>query len=86
MALLPIGAYAPRWFMRNQHMNPEEAVRALGDCGARQALGYHWGTFQLADEAITEPMQWLNTALTTAGIEPERFPAMWPGQSWSPIA
>jgi L-ascorbate metabolism protein UlaG (beta-lactamase superfamily) len=86
VALLPIGAYAPRWFMRNQHMNPEEAVRALGDCGARQGLGYHWGTFQLADEAITEPMQRLNTALTAAGIKPVRFPAMWPGQSWSPIA
>jgi L-ascorbate metabolism protein UlaG (beta-lactamase superfamily) len=50
LALLPIGAYAPRWFMKDQHMNPAEAVEAFQLCGARQAVAHHWVTFQLTDE------------------------------------
>ena len=52
LAILPIGAYEPRWFMRDQHMNPSDAVKALADCGAQTALAHHHGTFQLTDEAI----------------------------------
>ncbi|MFT4122100.1 MBL fold metallo-hydrolase [Bradyrhizobium sp.] len=80
LAILPIGAYEPRWFMRDQHMNPEDAVKALSDCGAQQALGHHHGTFQLTDEAIDAPAKALVEALDAAKIPQERFVAMKPGQ------
>jgi L-ascorbate metabolism protein UlaG (beta-lactamase superfamily) len=54
-AMLPIGAYEPEWFMRQQHMNPEDAVRAFGDLKARRMLPMHWGTYQLTDEWLGEP-------------------------------
>ncbi|MPZ55650.1 MAG: MBL fold metallo-hydrolase [Rhizobiales bacterium] len=82
LACLPIGAYEPRWFMREQHMNPEEAVRALLDCGAEQALAHHFGTFQLTDEPFDAPAQALETARQSAGVAPERFRALKPGQVW----
>src|SRR5437868_5597640 len=80
LAILPIGAYEPRWFMRDQHMNPEDAVKALADCGAQAALGHHHGTFQLTDEAIDAPAVALVEALNAANIPQERFVAMKPGQ------
>ncbi|OJY14138.1 MAG: hypothetical protein BGP05_09660 [Rhizobiales bacterium 62-47] len=79
-AILPIGAYEPRWFMRDQHMNPEDAVRALADCGAQMALAHHHGTFQLTDEAIDAPERDLHAALDKAGIARDRFVALKPGQ------
>ncbi len=80
LALLPIGAYEPRWFMRDQHMNPEDAVKALADCGAQAALAHHHGTFQLTDEAIDAPAQALAEALDAAGVPRERFAVLKPGQ------
>src|SRR6185436_11471614 len=50
LALLPIGAYEPRWFMRQQHMNPEEALQAFADLGAARMAAMHWGCFDLTDE------------------------------------
>jgi len=82
LACLPIGAYEPRWFMREQHMNPEESVRALRDCGAEQALAHHFGTFQLTDEPYDAPAQALETARRDAGVAPERFRMLKPGQVW----
>jgi L-ascorbate metabolism protein UlaG (beta-lactamase superfamily) len=82
LACLPIGAYEPRWFMREQHMNPEEAVRAFGDCGAEQALAHHFGTFQLTDETYDAPVQALGQARDAAGIAAERFRALRPGEVW----
>ena len=80
LALLPIGAYEPRWFMEDQHMNPDDAVKALADCGAQQALAHHNGTFQLTDEAIDAPRRDLIAALDAAGIAHDRFIAPTPGQ------
>ena len=80
MALLPIGAYEPRWFMSNSHMNPDDAVQALELCGAAQALGHHWGTFRLTNEAVEQPATDLAAALAARGIHPERFAALRPGE------
>jgi L-ascorbate metabolism protein UlaG (beta-lactamase superfamily) len=68
LALLPIGAYEPRWFMRQHHMNPEEAVRAHLDLKAHRSLGMHFGTFQLTDEAIDAPISALRKAQADAGV------------------
>ncbi len=79
MALLPIGAYEPRWFMRDQHMNPEDAVQAFEHCGAKRAVGHHWGTFQLTNEAVDAPRTELAVALAARNIAAERFIALQPG-------
>jgi L-ascorbate metabolism protein UlaG (beta-lactamase superfamily) len=73
LALLPIGAYAPAWMMGSVHMNPSEAVRAMQDTGAKQAVGMHFGTFQLTAEPIDEPPLELARALDAAGVPRERF-------------
>jgi L-ascorbate metabolism protein UlaG (beta-lactamase superfamily) len=82
LAILPIGAYEPRWFMRDQHMNPSDAVKALFDCGAEQALAHHHGTFQLTDEAIDAPAIALGAALDEAKLPREKFAVLKPGQVW----
>jgi L-ascorbate metabolism protein UlaG (beta-lactamase superfamily) len=79
LALLPIGAYEPRWFMRDQHMDPEEAVRAHLDLGARQSLATHYGCFQLTDEAIDAPLHELERARVRHRVPPEQFVALVPG-------
>ncbi len=63
LALLPIGAYAPRWMMGYSHLTPAEAYRAFLDLGARFFLGMHWGTFDLTDEALDAPPRELRAAL-----------------------
>jgi L-ascorbate metabolism protein UlaG (beta-lactamase superfamily) len=64
LALLPIGAYEPRWFMQPVHMSPEEAVRAHRILGAETSIAIHHGTFQLGDEAIDTPARLLRECVT----------------------
>ncbi|WP_428683780.1 MBL fold metallo-hydrolase [Sphingopyxis sp.] len=78
LAILPIGAYDPRWFMAAQHCDPEEAIRIMLDVGAKAAVGMHWGTFKLTDEARDDPERRLAAGLLARGIEPSRFAALHP--------
>jgi L-ascorbate metabolism protein UlaG (beta-lactamase superfamily) len=73
LALIPIGAYEPRWFMREAHMNPAEAVRVHGILGSRLSIAMHWGTFALTDEAREAPPLALAAALAEARVSPDAF-------------
>jgi L-ascorbate metabolism protein UlaG (beta-lactamase superfamily) len=73
LALLPIGAYEPRWFMQAVHMDPEEAVRAHLDLEAKRSIGMHYGTFQLTAEGIDEPVRALEAARRWHGVSPSGF-------------
>lgn len=71
VALLPIGAYEPRWFMASQHMNPAEAYRAFHELGARHLAAMHWGTFDLTDEPVDlAPRVLRQESATAAGPDP----------------
>lgn len=74
LAAIPIGGYAPRWFMRVQHVDPAEAVQIHLDLGARQSVAIHWGTFDdLTDETLYEPPERLRAALAARGLPRESF-------------
>jgi L-ascorbate metabolism protein UlaG (beta-lactamase superfamily) len=79
LAILPIGAYAPRWFMKDQHCDPDEAVAIFQRLRAERAFACHWGAFRLTDEPYDEPVERLREALDREGIDPERFVAGPPG-------
>jgi L-ascorbate metabolism protein UlaG (beta-lactamase superfamily) len=79
VALLPIGAYEPRWFMRDQHIDPDEAVRAHLALGATVSLGMHFGTFPLADEGMDDPPAVLAAARRARGVAEAAFPALYNG-------
>lgn len=82
-ALLPIGAYEPRGFMASQHCNPSEAVRIMAIVGAGRALGLHWGTFRLTNEAREAPKIALQEALAEQGIAGARFRAAEVGSTYN---
>ncbi len=82
LSLIPIGAYEPRWFMKEQHMNPEEAVQAHIDLKSKFSLGCHFGTFQLTDEGIDDPPTDLEAARKKLDVKAEDFVAPENGQSF----
>lgn len=73
LAALPIGAYAPRWFMQVMHVDPDEAVQIMHDLHARHAVAMHWGTFVLTDEPLDEPPRRLRRALMAASLGADDF-------------
>jgi L-ascorbate metabolism protein UlaG (beta-lactamase superfamily) len=81
LALLPIGAYEPRWFMRTVHMNPAEAVQAHLDLEAAESVAMHFGTFQMTIEGIDEPVRALGEACREKNIPSSRFRALGFGAS-----
>ena len=80
MAILPIGAYLPRWFMSPMHMDPADAVQAYIDLKADIFIPSHWGTFDLADEPLDEPPQKLREAITDFDLDSTKFWIMQHGE------
>src|SRR5665213_948234 len=81
LALLPIGAYKPRWFMRDQHMDPDDAVRAHIDLEARVSIGTHFGCFELTDEGIDAPLVALASARQRHAIAANAFQVLDTGET-----
>ncbi|MBM4286735.1 MAG: MBL fold metallo-hydrolase [Deltaproteobacteria bacterium] len=73
LALIPIGGYRPRWFMRPMHLDPGEAVQVHRDVRSQQSIGMHWGTFKLTEEPLAEPPLLLQKELAEAGVPAGRF-------------
>ena len=73
LAILPIGAYEPRSFMKDQHMNPEDAVQAHLDLQAQRSFGMHFETFQLTDEGFDEPRREVGASLEKFGLDRKTF-------------
>ena len=70
-AMLPIGAYAPRWFMKRQHIDTHEAVKAMQALRAKHFVAMHWGAFKLSDEPLDEPPVLLNAVWERASLPQE---------------
>jgi len=80
LALLPIGAYGPRWFMGPIHMDPQQAVAAHADVGATTSVGIHHSTFRLTREGQDAPIHEMIAAREAAGLPPDAFVALAPGE------
>ena len=81
LALVPVGAYEPRWFMSQQHVNPMESVRIHQDVGAKRSIGVHWGTFALTDELLDQPPRDLAIARQALGVTEADFGLLAIGES-----
>ena len=79
-SFIPIGAYDPRWFMKDSHVNPEEAVQIALDLKTPHSFGMHWGTFTLTDEPVLEPPARLKEALKKQNLESDFFISPKPGE------
>ena len=80
VALLPIGAYEPRWFMKAVHVDPAEAVRAHEDLGAGTSVAMHYGTFALADDGMDAPERELGDALAERDLDEGAFRVLTHGE------
>lgn len=81
LALIPIGAYEPRWFMKSAHVNPEEALLIHGEVKSRYSVGIHWGAFQLTAEPIDEPPRRLAVAREPLQVPASEFGVMRIGET-----
>ncbi len=81
LALIPIGGYMPRWFMKPMHLDPPAAIQVHRDVGAQQSIGMHWGTFKLTEEPLAEPPLYLRQVLAEQQIPQEQFLVMGFGET-----
>ena len=81
VALIPVGAYEPRWFMAAQHLDPAQAVQVHKDLGAKTSIGIHWGTFNLTDEPLDQPPRDLARARVAQGLDEQTFSLMKIGET-----
>ena len=82
LAILPIGAYLPEWFMNYPHMNPRDALKAHGDLGAAFSLAHHFNTFPMADDGYNVALDEFKSQRTTADVSEDIFRALDPGEVW----
>jgi len=81
LSLIPIGAYAPRWFMKDHHCNVKEAIQIHKDIRSKHSVAMHWGTFQLTDEPMKEPIQLLKSLSVEKNLPKEKFIVMQHGET-----
>ncbi|MFZ5551334.1 MAG: MBL fold metallo-hydrolase [Pseudomonadota bacterium] len=78
---IAVGCYLPRWFMKMQHVDEDEAVRIHLDVRSRRSIGVHWGTFRLCDDPVEAPLDGLPKALAKHGVPTEAFTLLAIGQT-----
>lgn len=81
LAMIPIGGYAPRWFMKRHHINPDEAIKIHNEIKSSLSLGMHWGTFQLTAEPIDQPKSLLDKAVKSGALNAGKFVTMAIGET-----
>ena len=81
LSTIPIGAYAPRWFMKDTHCNVEEAIQIHKDIKSKKSIAMHWGTFQLTDEPMDEPINLLQALLEKLNLRKDEFTYMTHGET-----
>ncbi len=86
LALIPIGAYSPRWFMCSHHLSPEDAVVVHREVRATTSIGIHWGTFPMTDEPQAEPPVLLAAAVEKAGLSKDAFIVVKHGETWPHVS
>ena len=82
LAILPIGAYLPEWFMNYPHMNPRDALKAHGDLGTAFSLAHHFNTFPMADDGYNVALNEFKAQRTAANVDEDIFRALDPGAVW----